>query len=64
MQSYAAFIQEQAEDATIIADAQVIRSNAVNRANVHKVLAKDMSPEWLRQQLSEVVAEIRAARPA
>jgi CheY-like chemotaxis protein len=36
--------------------------DAVNRASVHKVLAKDMSPEWLRQQLSECVAEIRAAR--
>ena len=36
--------------------------DAVNRASVHKVLAKDMSPEWLRQQLSEVIAEIRAAR--
>jgi len=38
--------------------------DAVNRASVHKVLAKDMSPEWLRQQLSECVEEIRAARPA
>jgi len=38
--------------------------DAVNRASVHKVLAKDMAPEWLRQQLAEVVAEIRAARPA
>ena len=38
--------------------------DAVNRANVHKVLAKDMAPEQLRQQLAEVVAEIRAARPA
>jgi len=38
--------------------------DAVNRASVHKVLAKDMSPEWLRQQLSECVDEIRAARPA
>jgi CheY-like chemotaxis protein len=37
--------------------------DAVNRASVHKVLAKDMSPEALRQQLSECVAEIRAARP-
>ena len=37
--------------------------DAVNRANVHKVLAKDMSPELLRQQLSEVIAEIRVARP-
>ncbi len=37
--------------------------DAVNRANVHKVLAKDMSPESLRQQLSEVIAEIRATRP-
>ena len=36
--------------------------DAVNRASVHKVLAKDMSPEWLRQQLSEVIADIRAAR--
>jgi CheY-like chemotaxis protein len=36
--------------------------DAVNRASVHKVLAKDMSPEWLRQQLSEVIGEIRAAR--
>ena len=35
---------------------------AVNRASVHKVLAKDMSPECLRQQLSEVISEIRAAR--
>jgi len=38
--------------------------DAVNRASVHKVLAKDMSPEWLRQQLSEVIADIRAARSA
>jgi CheY-like chemotaxis protein len=38
--------------------------DAVNRANVHKVLAKDMAPEQLRQQLAEVVAEIRVARPA
>jgi CheY-like chemotaxis protein len=37
--------------------------DAVNRASVHKVLAKDMAPEWLRQQLAECVAEIRAARP-
>ncbi len=37
--------------------------DAVNRANVHKVLAKDMSPELLRQQLGEVIAEIRSARP-
>lgn len=36
--------------------------DAVNRANVHKVLAKDMPPELLREQLSEVVAEIRAGR--
>lgn len=36
--------------------------DAVNRANVHKVLAKDMAPELLREQLSEVVAEIRAGR--
>jgi CheY-like chemotaxis protein len=36
--------------------------DAVNRANVHKVLAKDMSPEWLRDQLAEVVREIRAWR--
>jgi len=38
--------------------------DAVNRANVHKVLAKDMAPEQLRAQLAEVVLEIRAARPA
>jgi CheY-like chemotaxis protein len=38
--------------------------DAVNRASVHKVLAKDMSPEALRQQLSECIAEIRAGRPA
>jgi CheY-like chemotaxis protein len=37
--------------------------DAVNRASVHKLLAKDMSPELLRQQLSEVIDEIRAARP-
>jgi CheY-like chemotaxis protein len=37
--------------------------DAVNRANVHKLLAKDMPPEWLYQQLGEVVAAIRAARP-
>lgn len=36
--------------------------DAVNRANVHKVLAKDMPPELLREQLREVVAEIRAGR--
>jgi hypothetical protein len=36
--------------------------DAVNRASVHKVLAKDMSPEWLRQQLGECVDEIRAGR--
>lgn len=36
--------------------------DAVNRANVHKVLAKDMSPEALRDELGEVVSEIRAAR--
>lgn len=36
--------------------------DAVNRASVHKVLAKDMAPEWLRQQLSECVDEIRAGR--
>jgi CheY-like chemotaxis protein len=36
--------------------------DAVNRANVHKVLAKDMPPELLREQLSEVVAEIRTGR--
>lgn len=38
--------------------------DAVNRASVHKVLAKDMAPEWLRQQLAECVTDIRAARPA
>lgn len=38
--------------------------DAVNRANVHKVLAKDMSPEWLREQLGDVISEIRAARRA
>lgn len=37
--------------------------DAVNRASVHKVLAKDMSPALLREQLSEVVAEIRAGKP-
>lgn len=36
--------------------------DAVNRANVHKLLSKDMSPEALRQQLVDVVAEIRARR--
>lgn len=36
--------------------------DAVNRASVHKVLAKDMSPEALREQLSECVAELRGAR--
>jgi len=36
--------------------------DAVNRANVHKLLAKDMAPEWVRQQLAEVVAEIRRLR--
>ncbi len=38
--------------------------DAVNRASVHKVLAKDMTPEWLREQLTECVAGIRAARPS
>lgn len=36
--------------------------DAVNRASVHKVLAKDMAPELLREHLAEVVAEIRGAR--
>jgi CheY-like chemotaxis protein len=38
--------------------------DAVNRASVHKVLAKDMAPALLREQLSEVVAEIRSGKPA
>lgn len=38
--------------------------DAVNRANVHKLLAKDMTPEWVRQQLAEVVVEIRRGRSA
>lgn len=37
--------------------------DAVNRANVHKLLAKDMAPELLREQLREVVSEIRDRRP-
>jgi CheY-like chemotaxis protein len=37
--------------------------DAVNRANVHKVLAKDMTPDSLRDELAEVVAEIRRSRP-
>jgi CheY-like chemotaxis protein len=36
--------------------------DAVNRASVHKVLAKDMAPEALRAQLGEVIAEIRQQR--